>query len=84
MGDTDYTTAWGLARLGNAIDVYVDRQLGAQSQTVMGQTGYGIDASGNLYQLGQTASGATVTRPAQPNVMLLALIGLGIYMLAKS
>lgn len=84
MADTDDTTAWGLSRLGHAIDVYVDRQLGSQSQVIMGQAGYGIGADGALYQLGTTANGNTVATAAKPNVMLLALVGLGIYLLAKN
>lgn len=78
MDQTD-NTAWALSRLGNAIDAYVDRQIGTQSQTIIGQVGYGIDSNGQLYQLGTTSGGGTAAVPAKPNLMLILLVCIGVY-----
>lgn len=72
--------AWTMARLGNAIDSYVDRQLNSP-QMMTGQTGYGIDQYGALYPLGQPATQQQVAAvQARPNYMLLLLIAGGIYL----
>lgn len=84
MDQTTDNTAWALSRLGNAIDALVDRQLGTQSQQIIGQTGYGIDSNGNLYTLGTTSGGNTAAVAAKPNMMMILLLCAGVYLLAKN
>jgi len=50
---SDNATAWGLSRLGYAIDVFVDRKLNNPQLITDHSAAYGMDASGNLYEVGQ-------------------------------
>lgn len=74
--------AWGLARLGNAIDRLVDREINS-AQRIQGQTGYGIDEYGNLYPQGQYATSYSPETPRPVNWPFLLLIGGGLYLLAQ-
>lgn len=74
--------AWALARLGNAIDRLVDREINSP-QRMSGQAGYGMDEYGNLYKLGENAEQYTPTRPQPINWPLLLLIGGGLYLLTQ-
>lgn len=81
MGDTNSqdTSAWFMARLGNALDAYVDRNIYGNGQFAVdaGQQ-YGVDANGNVYQLGKTNQQLTAVvanNAAQPSGMTLLLIG---------
>lgn len=68
--------AWLSARLGNAIDAYVDRQLQSQA-VIQPSTGFGIDANGQLYKLGQPVTASTVTPVSGGGSMsMLLLVGL--------
>lgn len=44
--------AWALSRIGNAVDVIVDRTLNRPQTFSDAGRSYGVDANGNLYQLG--------------------------------
>lgn len=48
-----FEDAWIKARVGNAIDVLVDRTLNRPQYTNDPAQAYGVDANGNLYMLGQ-------------------------------
>jgi len=75
-------TAWGLSRLGNAIDRLVDREINSP-QRMNGQAGYGMDEYGNLYMQGQNAASYTPTAPKPINWPFLLLIGGGLYLLTQ-
>jgi hypothetical protein len=74
--------AWTMARLGNALDVLVDRELNSP-QRMTANTGYGIDEYGNVYQLGQTGMPYAPTAPKPINWPFLLLVCGGLYMLTK-
>ena len=73
--------AWSSSLLGAAIGAYVDRNLNAPQQ-VAPSIAYGMDASGNLYQLGKPNNYATMTpvssggggAPAGNGMLLLMLV----------
>ncbi|MGZ3319676.1 MAG: hypothetical protein ACXU9C_01705 [Xanthobacteraceae bacterium] len=70
------TDSWALARLGNVIDVYVDRNLNAP-QVIQPTTGYGIGPDGQVYQVGQPTTVQTVSPvPRGGNINILFLLGL--------
>lgn len=46
-------SAWLSARLGNAIDVSIDRVINKPQMVYDAGQAYGVDSNGNLYQLGQ-------------------------------
>lgn len=48
-----FNSAWFAARLGNAIDVSVDRVIAKPQMVYDAGQAYGVDENGNLYQLGQ-------------------------------
>ncbi|NIA56184.1 hypothetical protein HAV22_21355 [Massilia sp. TW-1] len=69
--------AWFLSRLGQAIDVYVDRQINSP-QVIQSSAAYGVDPNtGALYHLGQPGVVQTVA-PVQggSNMGLLVVLGL--------
>jgi hypothetical protein len=74
--------AWALSRLGYAIDRLVDREINAP-QRITGQTGYGINEYGELYQLGQNGTAYTPAAPKPINWPFLLLVGGGLYLLTK-
>lgn len=91
MGDTVTAStadggAWALSRLGFAIDSYVDRQIN-NPQNLAGNQQYGIDANGNVYQLGAASVYQTVA-PARGavnnNTLLLLLIVGAVVMMGKA
>lgn len=45
--------SWALSRLGYAIDVFVDRRLNNPQVITDHSAAYGMDANGNLYEVGQ-------------------------------
>lgn len=55
--------AWFLARLGNAVDAWVDREVRGPQRYYDPSQAYGMDGNGNIYTLGQTNGqiSATVT-----------------------
>lgn len=57
--DTGQWSAWALARVGNAIDAYVDRTVLGPQYINGGSQQYGMDQYGQVYPLGQ-ASGTVV------------------------
>jgi len=59
---SDNLGAWGLSRLGYAIDVFVDRKLNDPQVITDHSAAYGMDANGNLYQVGQP-TGVQSTSP---------------------
>jgi uncharacterized protein (DUF2141 family) len=69
------TDSWALARLGNIIDVYVDRNL-KTPQVIQPTTGYGMTQDGQLYQIGQPAYGqaAPVAGRINPLFVLVAFV----------
>lgn len=84
MDDTQtpgFNDAWLSARIGNAIDVLTDRALNRPQLGSDPSQAYGVDANGNLYQLGQVngqikaqvATGNAVT--ISPTLILLAIVG---------
>jgi hypothetical protein len=78
MDDYDNTNgagAWFLSRLGNAIDVYVDRQLNSP-QVLQNGSGYGVDQNGNLYQVGKPTTVQGVTPVGGGSMNMLLLVGL--------
>ncbi len=70
--------AWLGAVLGSAIGVYVDRVVNSP-QTLSNNTGYGMGANGQLYQIGQPVGTVTTTvgtaKPAASPMMLLLVLG---------
>lgn len=72
--------AWVMARLGNAIDVGVDRALNRQPTMVDPGQAYGVDQNGNIYQLGkangQLSASIQTTSPQRSNMTVLLLVGL--------
>ncbi|MTV36278.1 hypothetical protein [Duganella radicis] len=85
--DETADNAWLNARLGNAIDVWVDRTLNRPQLGYDPAQAYGMDANGNLYQLGQTNSQVVAqvnsTKGGNNNLLLLVLIVGAIVMVAK-
>jgi hypothetical protein len=79
-------TAWGLSRLGNLIDTYVDRNLGNQPQIITdGAEQYGVAPDGTIYRIGQPNVGgqtAVGVNLKSDNTMLI-LIAVGLYFLFK-
>jgi len=81
MDDTtdSYSTdggAWMMSRLGNAIDVLVDRQFN-NPQVIQSTAGYGIDpTTGAMYKLGQTGTVQNVTPVQGGGAGMLLVIGL--------
>jgi hypothetical protein len=88
--DNGYSSdAWLSARLGNAIDVIVDRTLSRPQLGSDPSQAYGIDANGNVYQLGQMNGQvrATVTPTNGGGLTIsptLILIGIAAFMLLGS
>lgn len=84
----DETTdnAWLSARLGNAIDAWVDRTLNRPQLGYDPAQAYGMDSNGNLYQLGQTNSQViaqvNTTKAAGNNSLLLIVLVVGAIMIA--
>lgn len=79
---TNDTGTWALARLGYAIDAYVDRQLNNPQIITDHSAAYGMDSNGNLYKVGQPTTVQTVSPMAgTPNATMLLLI-LGVAFLA--
>lgn len=80
--------AWTLSRLGNAIDVYVDRTINNPQIVRDASQAYGVDANGNLYDLGQprgvatTPIRATTALASNQNLLLLGM-GIVIYLMVK-
>jgi hypothetical protein len=73
--------AWLAARVGNAIDAGVDRVLHKPQYMTDPAQAYGVDANGNIYQLGQTngqltSTIQTRTPTSNSTLLLLALVGL--------
>jgi hypothetical protein len=72
--------AWLGARVGNAIDVWVDRTLNRPQFTNDPSQAYGVDGNGNLYQLGQTngqiVAQVNTGRPVNSGMNSLLIIGL--------
>lgn len=82
--DTNSPDAWGLARLGFAIDTYVDRQINSPQVLQDHSAAYGMDQNGNLYKVGQPTQVQTLT-PAQGGgriTPMMLLLGLGLLYLA--
>lgn len=71
----DGAGAWVLSKLGQAIDVYVDRQLNTP-QVIQQNSGYGVDQNGNLYQIGQPTTVQTVSPVPGGSMGFLLVIGL--------
>jgi hypothetical protein len=69
---TDVGT-WGMARLGYAIDTYVDRQINTP-QVMSNGAAYGMDSNGNLYKVGQPTTVQTVSPVSGANGSSLLLI----------
>lgn len=70
------TGTWALARLGFAIDTYVDRQLNAPQQIYDASQAYGIDSNGQMYKVGQPTTVQTVqpvTGRAGSSMLLVVL-----------
>jgi hypothetical protein len=77
-----FNDAWLSARIGNAIDVLTDRALNRPQLGSDPSQAYGVDANGQLYQLGQvngqiraqvsTSGGGLVI---SPTMILLAIVG---------
>ena len=78
--------AWLSARLGNAIDAWVDRTLARPQIGSDPSQAYGIDANGNIYQLGQTnmqiAAQVNSTKAANSNSMLMLVMVVGLIIMA--
>lgn len=79
--------AWLSARLGNAIDAWVDRTINRPQLGYDPAQAYGMDSNGNLYQLGQT-NGQVIAQvnngKAGGNNMLLLVLLVGVVvMVAK-
>lgn len=74
--------AWLSSRLGNAIDILVDREIN-RPQEIVNSESYGIDVYGNVYRNGQPV--ATMGAPPQPGISkaLLLLLIVGAFILAK-
>lgn len=53
--------SWLMARVGNAIDVSVDRVLNKPQYMTDPSQAYGVDAYGNMYRLGQMNGQVTAT-----------------------
>jgi hypothetical protein len=69
--------AWGLARLGHAIDVSVDRVIRDPQQIYDPSQAYGMDANGNLYTMGQNNS--QMYRPQAPaNPQTVLMLGIAV------
>ena len=78
----DFT--WLAARLGNAIDVSVDRVINTPQVVYDASQAYGVDGNGQIYQLGKTNQQAVkgpVVGAANPQMLLMIIIA--IVMLAK-
>lgn len=67
--------AWAGARLGNAIDVYVDRTVRKPTEVVDPSVQYGIDANGRVYRAGQLSTPATAITS---NPMMLMALAAGV------
>lgn len=85
MDDTNATEAWGLARLGFAIDSYVDRQINSPQVLADHSAAYGMDSDGNLFKVGQPTNVQTMTPVAGASKItpMMLLIGLGLLYLAS-
>ncbi len=76
--DPNAGTTWALSRLGFAIDTYVDRQINSPQRIDNPALQYGVDANGNLYQVGQPGSlGANGTQTRQIGISPLLLLAIG-------
>jgi hypothetical protein len=89
MDDTTTQDAWLSARVGNAIDVLVDRVLARPQLGSDPSQAYGVDGNGNIYQLGQV-NGQVVAQvnngkpaTANSNLLLIALVVGVVFMVAK-
>ena len=84
----DPNGAWSSSLLGAAIGAYVDRTMNAPQQ-IAPQSNYGMDASGNLYRLGQPNNYATMTPVSSGggapggNGMLLLMLVVGFVVMEK-
>ena len=81
MADTENQTleAWGLSRLGFAIDSYVDREVN-RSTRIADSGAYGIDDQGRIYTAGQPYGGAVVAQRQPISTPMLLLILAGVYL----
>jgi len=76
----DDVGAWGLSKLGAAIDAYVDRTINSPQIVQDASKAYGVDANGNLYDLGKPRSiatqpiNATTATQANSNMLLLGAL----------
>lgn len=90
MDDTTQSglDSWTMARLGNAIDVAVDRALNKPPTLVDSGQAYGVDQNGNIYQLGQTNGqlAATIQTNSAPksNMGMLLIVGLVVLVMLES
>jgi hypothetical protein len=69
--------AWGLSRLGFAIDTWTDREINRPQKIAQSGAPYGIDQNGNLYEVGKPATVQTVSPVkggANPQMLLLVLV----------
>lgn len=78
----DGMDAWTAARLGNAIDVFVDRVAYGPLVLQDPSQAYGMDANGATFKLGQTSSG-TVQASARITPTMLVIGALLAYIVLK-
>jgi hypothetical protein len=81
--DPQTTDQWALSRLGFAIDTLVDRTINSPQAIDNPAIAYGVDANGNMYQVGQPGTigvnGArrTTTMPITvPPLLILAVLAI--------
>ncbi len=81
MDEPNNYEAWGLARLGFAVDELVQREINKPT-AIQNSGGYGVGEDGRMYMLGQPAQSASL--PRQPvNLPFLLLVLAAVYLATK-